>query len=101
MKLTTCIVVLLAAAAFVGRQRVEVLPGNQTNARPSVSLSYGLVVDCSGSMHQVTYLYDAVKDIVRANNPSDETFLVTFADGSKIVKVRQFTSDTKSLLKRI
>jgi Ca-activated chloride channel homolog len=101
MKLIACIVILIAAAALLGSEPVGTLAGNQTNTRPSPSLSYGLVVDCSGSMHRLTYLYDGAKNIVRANGPSDETFLVTFAGRAHIGLFRHFTSDTKSLLKGI
>lgn len=61
-------------------------------------VSYGLVVDNSGSLrHQIDYVLAAAKLIVNHNGPEDETFVLRFIDSKNITVVREFTADKASL----
>ena len=67
--------------------------------REEVPISYGLVVDNSGSMRsQLLKVIEAGKTIVNSNKPGDETFLVRFIDSDKIETVQDFTSNQNDLL---
>ena len=56
------------------------------------SLSYGLVVDNSGSFRTLLdKVITVVSDIVEENQAEDEAFLVTFVDTPKIVLRQEFT----------
>lgn len=55
-------------------------------------VSYGLVVDNSGSFRSLLDKVVAVtSDVVEENGPDDEAFLVTFVDTPKIVLRQEFT----------
>jgi VWFA-related protein len=57
-----------------------------------VPVSYGLVVDNSGSFRSLLdRVITVVSDVVEGNTPEDETFLVTFVDTQKIVLRQEFT----------
>ena len=68
-------------------------------SKEEVPISYGLVVDNSGSMR---YLLDKVIEsariIINSNKPGDETFLVRFISSDKIETLLDFTSDKQALL---
>ena len=61
-------------------------------------VSYGLVVDNSGSLrHQINYVLAAAKLILNHNGPEDETFVLRFINSKNITVVREFTADTALL----
>ena len=65
-----------------------------------VPLTYGLLIDCSGSMRsQIQQVVEAGIRIVNTNKPDDETFLIRFVSSSIIEKVQELTSN-KELLKK-
>ncbi len=62
------------------------------------SLSYGIVVDNSGSYRMIfETVIKSVNQIIEANNAEDETFLVRFVDASKISLIQDFTSSKGDL----
>ena len=64
-----------------------------------VPLTYGLLIDCSGSMRtQLRQVVDAGKKIVNTNKPEDETFLVRFVSSDIIETVQELTSDKQLLI---
>lgn len=64
----------------------------------ATSLSYGLLLDYSGSMkNDLTNITRAATRIVDANNPADETFVVRFISRDKIETLQEFTSDKVKL----
>jgi Ca-activated chloride channel family protein len=64
-----------------------------------VPLSYGLVVDCSGSLRsQLPSVIQAATRIVNSNTNEDETFLVRFVSSPKLQVVQELTSDKEQLL---
>ncbi len=66
--------------------------------RAEVPISYGLVVDNSGSLRQqLQQVQEAGKTIINSNKPGDETFLVRFVSSDKIETLQDFTAD-KDLL---
>ncbi|HVF48572.1 MAG TPA: VWA domain-containing protein [Pyrinomonadaceae bacterium] len=68
-------------------------------SKEEVPISYGLVVDNSGSLRtQLPKVIEAGKTIVNSNKPGDETFLVRFVDSEKIETVQDFTSNQNDLL---
>lgn len=63
-----------------------------------VPITYGLVVDNSGSLrNQIGQVIEAGKTIVSSNKPGDETFVVRFIDSQEIKIMQDFTSDQQSL----
>jgi Ca-activated chloride channel family protein len=67
--------------------------------KEEVPISYGLVVDNSGSIRpQLLQVEDAAKTIINSNKPGDETFLVRFVDSEKIEVLQDFTADTNALM---
>jgi Ca-activated chloride channel family protein len=65
-----------------------------------VPLTYGLLIDCSGSMRsQIQQVVEAGMRIVNTNKPDDETFLVRFVSSDIIETIQELTSD-KELLKK-
>lgn len=64
----------------------------------TTSLSYGLLLDYSGSMKEdLKYITGAAKRIIDANSPSDETFVIRFISSDKIETLQEFTSDKTKL----
>jgi Ca-activated chloride channel homolog len=62
-------------------------------SKQEVPISYGLLVDNSGSLRsQLDKVIDAGKTIVKSNKPGDETFLVRFVDSDQIEELQDFTS---------
>jgi Ca-activated chloride channel family protein len=67
-------------------------------SKEEVPLSYGLLIDNSGSMRsQLDQVLDAGRLIVNGNKPGDETFLVRFVSSDSIQMVSGFTS-SKAML---
>lgn len=61
-------------------------------AEQPIPVSYGLVIDNSGSYRPLLEkVIQLVGDIVEENKAEDETFLVTFVDSTKIVLRQDFT----------
>jgi Ca-activated chloride channel family protein len=66
--------------------------------KEEVPVSYGLVVDNSGSLRQqITQVIDAAKTIVESNKPGDETFVVRFVSSDDIEIKQDFTADKQSV----
>jgi len=64
-----------------------------------VPISYGLVVDNSGSLRpQLQQVIDAGKTIVNSNQPGDEAFVVRFIDSDKIEELQDFTANQEDLI---
>lgn len=67
-------------------------------AEQPVPVSYGLVVDNSGSYRQLLEkVIQLVGDIVEENKAEDEAFLVTFVDTAKVVLRQDFTFQKSDL----
>jgi Ca-activated chloride channel family protein len=67
-----------------------------------VPLSYGLLIDASGSMRsQIYQVLEAGGRIVLSNRPSDETFLIRFISSDKITVEVEPTSNKAALLKAL
>lgn len=66
--------------------------------KEEVPISYGLVIDNSGSLRsQIDKVIDAGKTIVGSNKQGDETFLIRFVDSEKIEMVQDFTPNKDTL----
>lgn len=69
-------------------------------SKEEVPLSYGLVIDSSGSLRsQMDKVIEAGKIVVDGNRPEDETFLIRFISSDKIELVAPFTSDKGRLFR--
>jgi VWFA-related protein len=67
-------------------------------AREESPVSYGLLVDNSGSMRQILDLLARTGGtLVAANRPEDEAFLMRFVDQAHTEILEDFTSDRQSL----
>jgi Ca-activated chloride channel family protein len=67
-------------------------------SKDEVPLSYGLVIDNSGSLRsQIEEVVEAAKGVVHANRPEDETFVMRFVDTPNINILQDFTSNTAAL----
>jgi Ca-activated chloride channel homolog len=67
-------------------------------SKEEVPLSYGLLIDNSGSMRkQLDKVIEAAKIIVNSNTSGDETFLIRFISSDKIESVLDFTSNKTAL----
>jgi Ca-activated chloride channel homolog len=70
-----------------------------TFSKEEVPISYGLVVDNSGSMRPLlNQVIDAAKTIINSNKTGDETFLVRFVSSDKIEVLQDFTADENALM---
>jgi Ca-activated chloride channel family protein len=66
--------------------------------REEVPITYGLVVDNSGSLRsQIAQIIEAGKTIVESNKPGDETFVVRFISSDEIKIMQDFTADKQAL----
>ncbi len=66
--------------------------------KEEVPISYGLVVDNSGSLrNQLPQVIDAAKTIVETNRTGDETFLVRFTSSDRIETLQDFTSNQQAI----
>lgn len=87
-------VAVFSIAAFGQEQTADAIQP----PRNRLPVSYGLVVDNSGSFRLLLdKVIRLVSEIVEENGPEDETFLVTFVDTSKISLRQEFTNDTSNL----
>lgn len=67
-----------------------------------IPLSYGLVIDASGSMRsQINEILNAAGRIVLSNRPADEAFLVRFISSDKLFIEVEPTSNQAKLLKAL
>lgn len=63
-----------------------------------VPLTYGLALDCSGSLRsQFPQVLQAAANIVNANKPEDETLVMSFISSDRIQMVQTLTSDKRLL----
>lgn len=84
-------VLLSASALCVSASAQKSDDGNAPVTR--TPLSYGLVVDNSGSFRLLLdKIISVVSDVIEAQGPDDEAFLVTFVDTPKIVLRQEFTN---------
>jgi len=66
------------------------------------SLTYGLVIDCSGSVRQnLNYIAASAESIVNSNGASDQTFITRFISFDKIKTAQELTSNKTKLTKSI
>ena len=66
--------------------------------KEEVPVTYGLVVDNSGSLRtQINQVIEAGKTIVASNKPGDEAFVVRFISSEEIKIMQDFTADKSSL----
>jgi Ca-activated chloride channel family protein len=66
--------------------------------REEVPITYGLVVDNSGSLrNQIGQVIEAGKTIISSNKQGDETFVVRFVSSDEIKIMQDFTADRQSL----
>jgi Ca-activated chloride channel family protein len=66
--------------------------------REEVPITYGLVVDNSGSLRsQISQVIEAGKTIVASNKPGDEAFVVRFISSDEIKILQDFTADKNAL----
>lgn len=66
--------------------------------REEVPITYGLVVDNSGSLRsQIGQVVEAAKTIVGSNKPGDEAFVVRFIASDEIKILQDFTADRQML----
>lgn len=67
--------------------------------RAEVPISYGVVVDNSGSMkNQLEKVIDATRTIIEQNKPGDETFLERFVSSDEIAILQDFTANQEDLI---
>ena len=67
-----------------------------------VPLSYGLVIDASGSLHsQFQQVLKAAGRIVDSNKPADQTFIIRFVSSSIMEVMQEPTSDKAALFKAL
>ena len=67
-------------------------------SKEQIPVSYGLVIDNSGSMRsQLAAVVNAAVRIVNSNQPGDDAFLVRFISSDKIQVVQDTTSDQRLL----
>jgi Ca-activated chloride channel family protein len=80
------------AASTVASQDV------QDPATPRTPVSYGIIVDNSGSLRtKLDRVVRSVMTMIESNAPDDEAFLVTFVDTDNIHVRQEMTSDTAQL----
>ncbi len=95
-KISTLIFVTLFSIAVARGQSPTTAKGNISLEKPS--LSYGVVVDNSGSYRMIfETVIQSANQIFEANNANDEAFLVRFVDANKISLVQDFTSSKEEL----
>lgn len=68
-------------------------------ANEELPLTYGLMIDASGSLRsQFAEIVIAGKNIINTNQDTDQAFLVRFISSNKIENVQECTTDKKQLL---
>ena len=86
----TIFVVLFVFSNALSAQKAT--PKTSEVVEQPIPVSYGLVIDNSGSYRPlIEKVIQLVGDIVEENKAEDETFLVTFVDTAKIVLRQDFT----------
>jgi Ca-activated chloride channel family protein len=71
-------------------------------SKEDMPVSYGLLIDSSGSLHsQFKSVLDAGRIIISGNQPGDETFLVRFISSDKISLEQSLTPNKALLLDRL
>ncbi|HEY0051217.1 MAG TPA: VWA domain-containing protein, partial [Pyrinomonadaceae bacterium] len=92
MKKLFSLIVLLLALSPVNSFGQDKSAGAATQQKASVPVSYGIVVDNSGSYRAILErIIEITKDIVEANRADDETFLMRFVSTDKIKLLQDFT----------
>ncbi len=87
---------ILFAIALCGTASAQLQQPETSVVRSPVS--YGLVVDNSGSFRMLLdKVIDVVTEVVEENGSDDEAFLVTFVDTPKILLRQEFTSSKAEL----
>ncbi|HEY6247180.1 MAG TPA: VWA domain-containing protein [Pyrinomonadaceae bacterium] len=67
-----------------------------------VPLTYGLMIDCSGSLRsQLPAVRNAGMKILNSNTPEDEAFLIRFISSNKLYVEQELTSDKQLLISRL
>ncbi|HEX9963281.1 MAG TPA: VWA domain-containing protein [Pyrinomonadaceae bacterium] len=95
-KLFLSIVLLLALSAANSFAQNKTAAG--TTQKAAVPISYGIVVDNSGSYRMILdRIIEIAKDIVEENKADDETFLVRFVSTDKIKLLQDFTASKDEL----
>lgn len=85
---TIFLLLFLNASFFAQENKTSGKAVQEQNAK----MSYGIVVDNSGSFRLILEkVVQIVKDIIKENNEDDETFLVRFISSEKIKVVQDFT----------
>ncbi|HEX8852198.1 MAG TPA: VWA domain-containing protein, partial [Pyrinomonadaceae bacterium] len=75
-----------------------VLQTVESFTKAEVPISYGIVIDNSGSLrNQINQVIDASKTIVNSNKPGDETFLVRFVSSDEIKVMQDWTANKQDL----
>lgn len=96
-KLFSSIVLLLVLSLTNSFAQNKTTDGSVPQKEP-VALSYGLVVDNSGSYRLLMDgIVQTVKDIVKENKADDETFLVRFVSTDKISLLQDFTASKDAI----
>src|SRR5436190_20045995 len=89
------VVIVTFALCAVALAQDKVTDAKSTEKIP---VSYGLVVDNSGSFRTLLdRVVAAAADVVEENGADDEAFLVTFVDTQKIVLRQEFTNRKSEL----
>jgi len=70
----------------------------QSLSQETAPVMYGLLIDRSGSLKpHFSSLLDVAKQVIAANGPSDQTFLMSFVSSDKMEIMQEVTSDTAAL----
>ncbi|MDQ3801209.1 MAG: VWA domain-containing protein [Acidobacteriota bacterium] len=91
------LLVLSLANAFA-QNKTASQSGAATQQKPLVPVSYGVVVDNSGSFRMILdRVVEITKDIVEENKANDETFLVRFVSTDIIQILQDFTASKDAI----
>ena len=89
----------LLLCASVSAQKIDSTPPAAASSPP---ISYGLVVDNSGSFRLLLdQVVTVASEVVESHGPEDEAFLVTFVDTPKIVLRQELTTSKSEMLDAI
>jgi VWFA-related protein len=89
------LLVLLSANAFAQNKNAN---SGAATQKPVVPVSYGVVVDNSGSYRMILdRVIEITKDIVEENKANDETFLVRFVSTDIIQILQDFTASKDAI----
>lgn len=101
LRLRLILLLVLACLPVVSAQAQTPTPEPVQEASAKVEaapLSYGLVVDNSGSLRSVlSSVIDAAKVFVEGGGEQDEGFIVRFVSGEQITLLRDFTQSKRAL----